>query len=284
MMLRRYNSSTSCGKKRMTMWRSNFFSHSMLAVLLSLSLLSLVVVNGFSLASVPLGRGGGSICTTSKTSLARSPSSSRCRFVHLLHMNGKNKDVPQINNEQLKDIPSIVEFPTPTQKKLLRKEVSKRIASKKLGFVTLKGEDEEDGIFQEDSDTMNEIVEYLTKQEFVEIKGIARSSNDNTKYVYTTAENIAIEIEYILQQDVTLLSTKGHSAIFYSPMKDDEVAIDSNDKEDGEETSSTSSSSSSRKVIEKYPKIILRTSVGQKNTWVRREKAPRDNRGQIIKD
>ena len=266
------------------MWRSNFFSHSMLAVLLSLSLLSLVVVNGFSLASVPLGRGGGSICTTSKTSLARSPSSSRCRFVHLLHMNGKNKDVPQINNEQLKDIPSIVEFPTPTQKKLLRKEVSKRIASKKLGFVTLKGEDEEDGIFQEDSDTMNEIVEYLTKQEFVEIKGIARSSNDNTKYVYTTAENIAIEIEYILQQDVTLLSTKGHSAIFYSPMKDDEVAIDSNDKEDGEETSSTSSSSSSRKVIEKYPKIILRTSVGQKNTWVRREKAPRDNRGQIIKD
>jgi hypothetical protein len=55
---------------------------------------------------------------------------------------------------------------------------------------------------------------------------------------------------------VALLETKGHTCLIYSPT----LPVDHENKF-----------------------IKLRTSVGMKNTWMPREKAPRDYRGQIIK-
>ena len=189
-----------------------------------------------------------------------------------------NKDVPRLNSDELKDLPSIVEFPTATQKKVLRKEASKRQAQNKLAKVTLP-ESEMYGLISsssnDNSQTLQKIVKRLKNQELCEIRGISR---DDKKDVFAIANRIAMDLEYEIQNDVTVISSKGHSAILYTPMNDDGDDGNDNSNDDDEDDSDNDDN------VPKLKKILLRTSVGQKNTWVRRVKAPRDNRGQIIKD
>eukprot|EP00980_Cylindrotheca_fusiformis_P019502 scaffold6749_cov113-Cylindrotheca_fusiformis.AAC.2 len=162
----------------------------------------------------------------------------------------KNND-DQINSE-------LVDFPTPSQKKELKKETNKRLARKKLPFFPMP-EDECFGSFSDAS--LKEIWTMLQEHEIVQIRGIAR---DEKKLVFQLATRLCLELEYEQERKindsavlpVALISVKGHSAIIYSPTLD----------------------------LDHPNKFPLRTSVGQKNTWTERIKAPRDHRGQIVKD
>lgn len=144
-----------------------------------------------------------------------------------------------------------VEFPTPNQRATLKKEASKRQARKELATFSISA-DETDGPFS--SDTLNLLWSDLVKNELVLVRGISRGDK---KFVYGTAERLCAELETIQSEfSVTLLASKGHTATLYCPSLplDDPLHVP------------------------------LRTSVGQKNTWRARQKALRDNRGQIISD
>ena len=142
-------------------------------------------------------------------------------------------------------------------------------------------EDEDDMLMLYEDQTLDEIWQELRKHEVVQLKGVCSESR---KYVYSVATWICAMLEE--RQDgetsnnkndqddddihddmndgppplpvilpVTVLETKGHTCLLYCPT----LPLDHKDKF-----------------------LTLRTSVGQKNSWTRREKAPRDNRGQII--
>ena len=156
------------------------------------------------------------------------------------------------------DDSGFVDFPTPEQKSALRKEASKRQARKKLATLHIPGE-ETYGPFSEG--TMETIWGLLREHELLQVRGI---SKEERRHVFGLAERLCLELEMTqttAKEDdvilpVALLSTKGHAAVIYSP------TLDLNDPK-------------------KFP---LRTSVGQKNTWTARVKAPRDHRGQIIRE
>mmetsp|Transcript_14261 Transcript_14261/g.34381 ORF Transcript_14261/g.34381 Transcript_14261/m.34381 type:complete len:302 (-) Transcript_14261:77-982(-) len=227
-----------------------------------------------------------------------------------------------------------VDFPTPQQRTLLKKEASKRRAGKTLPTYRMPSEmsvsletlvqaleeaamleDEEDKIAEyydpeeddddetenekekekeeedvdEDDDdmlmlyedqTLDEIWQELRKHEVVQLKGVCSESR---KYVYSVATWICAMLEERQEEQtaessnendddddddasfmasplpvalpVAVLDTKGHTCLLYSPT----LPLDHEKKF-----------------------LTLRTSVGQKNAWARREKAPRDHRGQII--
>lgn len=155
-----------------------------------------------------------------------------------------------------------VEFPTPRQRIELKKAASKRQARKQLVSFSLPAE-ETSGPFSQE--TLEQIGSLLNVNELVLVRGI---SKNQIKSVFGTAERLGAEVEMTLPSlpceegertfvpTVALLSTKGHTALFYSPL----LPLD-------------------------HPlHVPIRTSVGQKNTWTARDKAPRDNRGQIIRD
>jgi hypothetical protein len=158
-------------------------------------------------------------------------------------------NVPQTNREELKELPSIVEFPTPSQLKVLRKEATKRQASNTMARALLPPEE----MYGPFTSSLPTILSLLEERELVDVRGISKTDNRDVRAI---AERLVNDLELELQRDVTIVSIKGYTATLYCPMID--------------ETSST--------------KIQLFTSVGQKNSWVRRAKAPRDNRGQVIKD
>merc|ERR1712166_1021294 len=109
----------------------------------------------------------------------------------------------------------------------------------------------------------------------MEIKGICRADR---RQVFQTAKLFCEELEGLISPSlgnneendgdeeggnegavclpVALISSKGHTALIYCPT----LPVDHPDK------------------------LILRTSVGQKNVWTARLKSPRDNRGQIIRE
>jgi hypothetical protein len=152
---------------------------------------------------------------------------------------------PRTSNDEF------VDFPTPAQKTALKKEASKRQARNELATVFLPQE-ETMGPFSED--TLKDLWNALQENGLVQIRGI---SKDNKKYAFNTAERLCAELEMIQQElQVTLLSMKGHSVVLFSPTLSSDHPL--------------------------Y--VTLRTSVGQKNTWQGRVKAPRDHRGQIIKE
>eukprot|EP00339_Tiarina_fusa_P005838 CAMPEP_0117068798 /NCGR_PEP_ID=MMETSP0472-20121206/48226_1 /TAXON_ID=693140 ORGANISM="Tiarina fusus, Strain LIS" /NCGR_SAMPLE_ID=MMETSP0472 /ASSEMBLY_ACC=CAM_ASM_000603 /LENGTH=266 /DNA_ID=CAMNT_0004791023 /DNA_START=172 /DNA_END=968 /DNA_ORIENTATION=+ len=201
-----------------------------------------------------------------------------------------------------------VEFPTPAQRRTLKKAVTKLQARKELATLVLSSEDgglnndvdvvAENDIMDGDDDEEEEVSLFQTavlqqiwelmdtkQTEVVQVRGLSRH---NKKLVFQAAEQLCWELEdYRIEEQrnknnnaqknenenetaekenddsddsqdvvtVSLLSTKGHAAILYCP-----TVLD----------------------LDHPNKIVLRTSVGQKNVWKARVKAPRDNRGQVI--
>ena len=144
-----------------------------------------------------------------------------------------------------------VDFPTSSQRVTLKKEASKRLARNEMATFSL-SPDESDGVMSVTK--LQELWSTLSDNEMILVRGI---SKDDKKLVYRTAQRICASLETI-QSDlaVTLLSTKGHTAILYCPS----LPLD-------------------------HPlHIPLRTSVGQKNKWRARTKPARDNRGQVIRE
>jgi hypothetical protein len=163
---------------------------------------------------------------------------------------------PKNNDEQINS--ELVDFPTPAQKMELKKEASKRQARKKIISFSLPQE-ESFGNFSDE--TLKELWNLLGEDEIIEVRGIAK---DEKKVAFQVATRLCLELEFEQERKindkailpVALLWKKGHSAVLYSPTLD----------------------------LDHPKKFLLRTSVGQKNTWTERSKSPRDFRGQIVKE
>jgi hypothetical protein len=147
---------------------------------------------------------------------------------------------------------SLVEFPTAAQKKVLRLEASKRQARKEMSTFSLP-ESETGGPFSKE--TMASLMQLLNENELVEVRGVSKTK---IKQVFTTLTRLSMELEMEMQKNVCLVRPKGHSGVLYSPVDDEKER--------------------------QQDRIKLHTSVGQKNVWIKRSKAPRDNRGQIVKE
>ena len=191
---------------------------------------------------------------------------------------------PKKTNREAEKV--FVDFPTPAQRKTLKKEVQK-LQSRKL-LVAISMPQDDDGanwIMEQGDDENDEDQEYEcpfetstvqavwdafidNETEVLQVRGLSRN---NKASVFTVAEILCWALETLQEEsiadshdddddkdaiphEVTLLSTKGHAAILYCPVLE----------------------------LDHPNKIVLRTSVGQKNVWKARVKAPRDNRGQII--
>jgi hypothetical protein len=144
-----------------------------------------------------------------------------------------------------------VDFPTPAQRVFLKAEASRRQAWKEIATFSIPPE-ETDGPFS--VATLQSLWSDLSQNELVLVRGLSKSDK---KFVWGTAERICAELETV-QSDlpVSLISTKGHTAVIFCPSLP----------------------------LEDPLHVPLRTSVGQKNTWRARVKPPRDERGQVIKE
>ncbi len=159
-----------------------------------------------------------------------------------------------------------VDFPTASQRAEIKKEAKKRRARRQMPYYSFSDE-ETNGPWSDE--TMMAIWKQLTESEMMELKGICRKS---LRDVFQTATWFCEELEELIapassdseddERDdelflpVALISTKGHTSLIYCPT----LPVDHPDK------------------------LVLRTSVGQKNVWKARPKPLRDIRGQIIKD
>lgn len=159
-----------------------------------------------------------------------------------------------------------VDFPTASQRAEIKKEAKKRRARRQMPYFSFSDE-ESNGPWSDE--TMMAIWKQLTESEMMELKGICRKS---LRDVFQTATWFCEELEELIapagsdsedgeEEDeiflpVALVSTKGHTALIYCPTLP----------------------------VEHPDKLILRTSVGQKNVWKARPKPLRDIRGQIITD
>ena len=157
----------------------------------------------------------------------------------------------------------LVDFPTASQRAEIKKEAKSRKSRRQMPYFTFSDE-ESDGPWSDE--TVQAIWKQLTETEMMELKGICR---EDRRDVFQTAKLFCEELEDLISPSsgsdddeegmslpVALISAKGHSALIYCPT----LPIDHSDK------------------------LILRTSVGQKNVWKARPKKLRDNRGQIIKE
>lgn len=134
---------------------------------------------------------------------------------------------------------------TPAHIKTLRKELNQRNAKGTLQLVYL-SEDECLGPFSEES--LASIVEGLRKAELLQVRGISRNDRRTVKQ---TTDRLALELSMESGQDVYVVDIKGHAASLYQPYPG-EVGVQ------------------------------LRTT-GKGNSWMKKAKAPRDERGQIIR-
>ena len=162
----------------------------------------------------------------------------------------------------------LVDFPTASQRVEIKKEAKSRKSRREMPYFSLSDE-ESDGPWSDE--TFQAIWKQLTETEIMEVKGICR---EDRRQVFQTAKLFCEELEDLISPSsgsddddddqeeegmslpVALISAKGHTALIYCPT----LPLD----HDG--------------------KLILRTSVGQKNVWKARPKKPRDNRGQIINE
>jgi len=161
-----------------------------------------------------------------------------------------------------------VDFPTPSQRSEIKKEAKRRRARRQMPYFSFSDE-ETDGQWSEK--TIQAIWKQLTETEMMELKGVCRQ---DLRDVYQTSRLFCEVLEDLISPDseddvennredheaqsmhlpVALISTKGHTALIYCPT----LPAD-------------------------HPnKLVLRTSVGQKNVWKARPKALRDISGQII--
>jgi hypothetical protein len=86
-------------------------------------------------------------------------------------------------------------------------------------------------------ETLRELWALLAKTELVLVRGV---SLEEKKWVFGTAKQLCAELETIQAEfPVTLLSTKGYTALIFSPALP----------------------------LDNHYHIPLRTSIGQKNTW-----------------
>ena len=145
----------------------------------------------------------------------------------------------------------LVEFcVSPEQITLLRKEASKRQASKKLPKYFLPGK-------EVSPETIDEISNLFDTSELIEVRGV---SKENKKKVFDAAHGLAATLEDSIEKPVVVVDIKGFAVKLYCPWNDD---VD----EQG----------NARK------RIQLRTSY-KPGQWTRKAKPIRDNRGQIVTD
>ncbi|CAB9522761.1 expressed unknown protein [Seminavis robusta] len=134
---------------------------------------------------------------------------------------------------------------SPNQIKTLRKEASKRLARKLLVQRT----------FENDNDSFDEFLQRvcqdLDDNELVQVRGV---SLEDKRLVYQSAHQLAYDLSVVLQRGITVVQIQGHAVTLFSPSSDP-----------------------------KKRKMLLRTSF-QEGAWTPREKAPRDHRGQIVKE
>jgi RNA-binding protein YhbY len=138
---------------------------------------------------------------------------------------------------------------TPTQIKFLRKETQKRQARKELCRFYLPDEETSSGHYFS-STTVQSILNQLKDSELVEVRGFARDE-ESTKHVFDISERLLWELNQ--HRNVERVLTQGHTMVVYATNPN-------------------------------LPQSIqLRTSYVP-NAWEKRPKAPRDHRGQIIKE
>jgi len=136
---------------------------------------------------------------------------------------------------------------TPNQIKSLRKEASQRMARKDVPIIFLEDGADEPPFTDE---VLREISDSFTSRtELIQVRSISRNE---PRRVFSISEQLAFDLSIALAKTVDLVQYKGHASIFYCPVP-------------GEGS------------------IALRSSY-KENAWAKRPKAPRDNRGQIIRD
>mmetsp|Transcript_28875 Transcript_28875/g.79259 ORF Transcript_28875/g.79259 Transcript_28875/m.79259 type:complete len:290 (+) Transcript_28875:116-985(+) len=148
-----------------------------------------------------------------------------------------------------------LEYLTPSQVRLLRKEAAKRQARRTLPRVA----------FPEESDSpLTPITDEFRHDELVLVTGLSKS---NKKEVKAVAEELEYELMLEMQKEVFCVTIKGSTATFYAPFDDE------NDDDPTNESHNN----------KRAKKIVLRNSY-QPNQWSKRIKASRDHRGQIVKE
>jgi len=175
-------------------------------------------------------------------------------FVPLRHYEHGNTAVvffasPNTNTVYSPDNPEGV---TPNQIKTLRKEASKRLAWKTMATHNYVDTSDEHNA---DEETVNAffaaICNDLSEQELVQIRGV--SSNDKRK-VFDTSQQLVEDVSAEMQRPVFVVDIKGHAVTLYCCSPDESKRT-----------------------------IILRSSY-EPGRWELKMKAPRDHRGQIVKD
>mmetsp|Transcript_10429 Transcript_10429/g.21437 ORF Transcript_10429/g.21437 Transcript_10429/m.21437 type:complete len:200 (-) Transcript_10429:2127-2726(-) len=141
-----------------------------------------------------------------------------------------------------------LDYLTPSQVKILRKEADKRYARKSMPRIQFSEDDQDE--------CLSKIGAALCTSELVMVSGLSKG---NKKGVKEEAEFVEYEVMRLIEKEVFVLTIKGSSATFYSPFSEEE-------KKESETNS-----------------IQLFNSY-RPNQWSKRIKAPRDSRGQIIKD
>ena len=126
------------------------------------------------------------------------------------------------------------------------KEASKRKSRKLLVQHTLVSEEDE-----KLDEFLQTVCQDLEENELVQVRGI---SLEDKRFVYESAHQLAYDLSVVLQRGITVVQIQGHAVTLFSPSANP-----------------------------KKRKILLRTSF-QDGAWTPREKAPRDHRGQIIKE
>jgi hypothetical protein len=158
------------------------------------------------------------------------------------------------SNEDEED--DFVPFLTPKQIRYLRKEAAKRKARKRLARVPY-----------DDRDTLLRLLRQ-EQQELVLVTGIAKN---DVRQVKSTVEQLVMELSEELEQFVWEVEIQGHSAILYSPCACSTT-----------ETSSTRNVSPLQQQQQQQQQPLKLWTNYKPNQWFKREKAPRDNAGQII--
>lgn len=143
--------------------------------------------------------------------------------------------------------PESIETLTSQQIATLRKEANRRSARNQLPWIVL---DADESMGPWSDSTIKEILNQLAQHELVQVRGLCR---DDRRYVKSTAERLSAELSVQAGDLVSLVDHAGHAAVLYQPS-----------------------------ALVARP-ISLHTT-GKENHWQRRAKAPRDRRGQIIKD
>lgn len=138
-----------------------------------------------------------------------------------------------------------LEYLTPSQVKLLRKEATKRQARRALPRVPFTGEDE----------NISKIADTFALHELVLVSGLSPSDKRGVKEI---SDQLEYELMRILEKEVFAIEMHGHTVTFFSPFPE-------SDQE------------------HRIQKLNLRSSY-RPNQWSKRVKPPRDHRGQIIKE